>query len=164
MSNSEPSNSLYNSLIRHTPLCRAKKNSSFNGHKFNIFYFIDDLNISLKCSEEKRNNTSECYGTELARHLIETNTLYSPDDEQFIPFTNINFIFSSTYPNKTPNFHPLKQSLTKNLICVNLFANPKNLIESIFLSPIQNWLEEFPSDAVLYPAELARVNILNAYF
>ena len=150
----EPSNSLYQTLIRHTPFCRAKKNSSLNAHKFPYVYFIDDLNSNAKCSL----NPNNFYGAELVRHLIETNSLYSPEDEQFMTFSNINYILSCTLPNKTPNSLPLKQSLTKHLICVNLGASQKNLIESVFLSPIQHWLEEFPPDAVLYPAELANVS------
>ncbi len=52
---------------------------------------------------------------------------------------------------------PLKQSLTKHLICIHLSQNEKALIESVFTVPLEHWLEEFPPDLILYPQELAKV-------
>lgn len=55
---------------------------------------------------------------------------------------------------------PLKSSLTKHLVCINLNAfNEKYLIESIFLSPVQHWLEEFPSNLIQYPFDMAHALI-----
>ena len=34
--------------------------------------------------------------------------------------------------------------------------NEKNTIESIFLPPIQHWLEEFPSNVIQYPFEMSQ--------
>ena len=73
---------------------------------------------------------------------------------------SINYLFSCNIPNKTPNYLALKQSLTKHVVCVNLNAfNDKYLIESIFLSPIQHWLEEFPSNIIQYPFEMSHALI-----
>lgn len=80
-------------------------------------------------------------------------------------YLEFKFIFVSSKFNQfqlkeqTPNFIPLSQRLTKNLINIHLNPNPVSLTESIFSIPIQNWLEEFPSDSVQYPSELAQVFI-----
>ena len=69
---------------------------------------------------------------------------------------HINYVFVCTYPDKTPNYLPLKQSLTKHLVCVHLNCfSEKTLIESIFMSPVQHWLEEFPSNIIQYPYEMS---------
>lgn len=36
-------------------------------------------------------------------------------------------------------------------------SNRTNVLESLFLPSVQNWLEEFPVDTLQYPIEMAEV-------
>lgn len=150
LANTQPDTNLNDILLSHSPLIVNRKNSSINGHRYKYIYFIDDLNLSYSCC-------SASSSLELARQLLESNTIYLNDLDHFLPMKHVNYVFTCTNPNKTPNYLPVKQSLTKNLICVNMNTfNEKSLIENIFLPPVQNWLEEFPSNIIQYPFEMSQ--------
>ncbi len=157
LANAEPNNYIHKILCTHSPLCVNKKNSSMNAHRYSFIYFIDDLNMDYSCRVNSSSSTGVSSSTiELARQLLETNLIYLNENDYFLPMKHINYVFTCTYPGKTSSFLPLKQSFTKNLVCVHLNSfNEKSLIESIFMSPVQHWLEEFPSNIIQYPYEMS---------
>lgn len=155
LSNTEPNNLVYETLLAHTPLCQRKK----NGNKRNLIYFIDDLNLTYKCSLSKtKNSRAVSANLELARQILDTHYMYSPAEENFMSMADVNLILSCAYPDKSPNYVALKQSLSKSLVCVHLNQSEKSLVESVFMAPVQYWLEEFPPYLVRYPIEIAKVN------
>ena len=95
MSNTEPNNLVYNTVLQHTPVCRKT-----GGHKLNYIYFIDDLNLSYSCAAETsaRFVVKPSANLELARQLLETKSIYSEANEHFISLNDINFVLSCTYP------------------------------------------------------------------
>lgn len=154
LANTEPDNYLHKTLSAHSPLCANKKNSSMNGHRYSFVYFIDDLNTDYNCMKSGQQTSANL---ELSRQLLETNKLYITENDYFMPMKHINYVFSCSYPHKTPNYSHLKESLTKHLVCIHMNSfNEKNTIESIFLPPIQHWLEEFPSNVIQYPFEMSQ--------
>lgn len=150
LANAEPSNQIHKTLVNHSPLCANKKNSSMNAHRYSFVYFIDDLNMDYSCRQRSSSTI------EVARQLLESQSLYLNENDHFLPMKHVNYVYTCGYPNKTPNHLPLKQSFTKHLVCVHLNSfNEKYLIESIFMSPVQHWLEEFPSNLIQYPYEMS---------
>lgn len=161
MSNTEPNNFVYETILKHSPLVIKRKNDKRNKSKF--IYFIDDLNLSFKCNKQLEGlekNQLPSANMELARQIFETNNIYCKDNQNFMQLTEMNFILTCSYPGKSPNLLPLPENLTKNLISINLYSDEYSQIESVFRSPIQHWLEEFPSYLVYYPIEITSVNYI----
>ena len=153
INNTEPDSFAYETILRHAPFCRNKKGMSINGNKFDYILFIDDLNTRQTCEKNVYQTSATL---ELIRQIIETRTIYSHDDDYFLPLNSINLILTCTYPGKSPNYLPLTERLTKHLVPIHLNPEPTNLIESIFSSTLDHWLEEFPAESILFPRELAQ--------
>ena len=153
INNTEPDSFVYETILRHAPFCRNKKSTSINGNKFDYILFIDDLNTKQTCEKNVYQTSATL---ELIRQIIETKNIYSHDDDYFLPLNNINLILTCTYPGKSPNYLPLTERLTKHLVPIHLNSEPTTLIESIFSSPLDHWLEEFPAESILFPRELAQ--------
>lgn len=182
LNSNEPNNGIYDILTKHLPFSKAKKYPSLNNYSHDFIYFIDDLNVNYQSSVDKLSKSSTL---ELIRQIMETKSVYSDEDQALINLNNTSFLFACTYPGfirslmfmfdffsyplsshnikfigKSANSLVLSQRLTKSTINVNLSTHCSSLIESIFLSPMQQWLEEFPSETMLYPSELAHVKNL----
>ena len=151
--NTEPDTSVYDTILRHAPFCRNKKSTSINGNKFDYILFLDDLNARQTC---EKNVSSTSASLELVRQIIETKTVYSHEDDHFLPLNSVNLVLACAYPGKSPNYLPLSERLTKHVFAVHLNAEPVTLIESIFSSSVDHWLEEFPAESILFPRELAQ--------
>lgn len=124
-------------------------------------YFIDDLNLSFKCNKQLADleqKQSPSANLELARQIFETSNIYCKDNQNFMQLTEMNFILTCSYPGKSPNLLPLPQNITKHMISINLYSDEHSRIESVFKSPIQHWLEEFPTYLVYYPIEITSVS------
>jgi hypothetical protein len=63
LSNTEPNNLVYETLLHHTPLALKNKSDQRRGH----IYFIDDLNLTYKCGLS--GSRSESANLELARQV-----------------------------------------------------------------------------------------------
>jgi hypothetical protein len=183
--NLEPNTHVYDMIIRQTQFYQNKKYTSLNAYKYNYLYFVDDVNVSYTCSAEKQNALSQTStNMELIRQVLETQMVYSNEEKAFISMNNINFVLTSTCPGnynqmrtyfcslkvkfllileKSDNFLPLNQRLTKHLINVHLSSDPIELASTLFTSPLQNWLEEFPPNQLKHPFEMAQV-IKNSFF
>jgi hypothetical protein len=125
LSNTEPSNLVHDTILKHTPFCRAKRiNQGANiglkslGHssltaatsvpKNNFIYFIDDLNLNYSCSSVRHSmsssglmtsdNRASTANLELSRQILETHSMYSNETDYFVSLSDINFLFSCTYP------------------------------------------------------------------
>jgi hypothetical protein len=92
--------------------------------------------------------------------VLDAKYLYSPENDSFMNMADVNLVLTCSYPGKSPNYLALKQSLTKSLVSVHLNQNEKTLVESVFMAPVQYWLEEFPPYLVRYPIEIAKVSSL----
>ena len=108
LSNTEPNNLVYNTILQHTPVCRK-----IGSQKLNYIYFIDDLNLSYSCAADTsaRFAVKPSANLELARQLLETKSIYSEANEHFISLNDINFVLSCTYPGLrilNTNFWPSK--------------------------------------------------------
>jgi hypothetical protein len=144
-------------LLKKIHQARGKQK---NLKKQNFLFFIDDLNLCYTNKKRKKfekicdqngfnfsefsNNHS--FKMELARQIMESQTLYSNDI--MLSTSGYNFIFAcSTNSFALSNFDgimPLSESLTKHTLTVNLRADVSSMIEHIFAIPVTRWLNEFP--------------------
>lgn len=154
ISSIEPGDHVQKTLMRNIPFIKAKKYPSINNYSNNYVFVIEDLNVNYA---PRRRSTQSSSSMELARQIMETRTLGPSEEGDHIGLEHVVLLFTCSFCGNSPNYMPLSERLTKSLINVNLNPNPSSFIESVFFSPIQQWLEEFPSESVLYPNELAHV-------
>jgi hypothetical protein len=182
--NMESYSTLQSSLLKHAAIAKPKQvpnKNDANGKTRKFVYYIDDLNVTNKCEQSNKLNRT----FSLMRQVMETNYLYSFDDEFFHSFSEYNYVVLCSTPCEcltkyktcslgkrsfyfaatlSPDCHSLSESLTKNFICINMNPNMASVMESIYLPSIQHWLEEFPVDSLMHPIEMAEVSRLNGLF
>lgn len=93
LNNSEPYNTVHDIIAKHSPLAKAKMATLNTRNKF--IYFIDDLNLNTSCNTHSSSKTFE-----LMRQIMETNAIYSFDEEIFLTLSEFNFVLACSTPRK----------------------------------------------------------------
>jgi hypothetical protein len=104
MHNLEPNSYLYDMVIRQTNFYHHKKYTSLCAYKYSYLYFIDDVNVSYRCNQERgclgigASPATTSANMELVRQLLETQMFYSTEEKAFITMNNVNLILAATNP------------------------------------------------------------------